>query len=356
LIVPTSIVDFGIFEECRFGFSGRLTSDKQYGRKNHPAYSRQVIKMEETHHDFHSGFVALVGAPNAGKSTLMNHVLGVKVAITSPKPQTTRNRILGVRTYPNKGQLCFVDTPGLHESSKRLNKAIIKMALDALQEVDLIVHVVDVASWVAASYAGKERLWAQEEFVAEKLANVEVPVILALNKVDLVTNKEDLLPALQKFSSLREFAQVIPLSARDGANVESIVEVLLAALPEQEALFPEDMVTDQAEKFIAAEFVRQEIMKATQKEIPYSVAVEIERFADGETGTLEISAVVHVERSSQKGIIIGQGGARMKVIATAARLEMERFFGRKVFLETFVRVESNWSENPRALNRFGYES
>lgn len=313
--------------------------------------------MEEAHHEkFNSGFIALVGAPNAGKSTLMNHVLGVKVAITSAKPQTTRNRILGVHTIDGKGQLCFVDTPGLHESTKRLNKAIVRLALDALQEVDVIVHVVDVASYVAASAPGKDRLWKQEQFVAQQLSDVDVPVILALNKVDAVPVKDELLPAIQKLATLRDYRDVFPLSAREGDNIDTLIDSLVAMLPAQGPLFPDDMVTDQAEKFIAAEFVRQEIMKSTQKEIPYSVAVEIERFADSEKGTLEISAIIHVERSTQKGIIIGQGGERLKSIGTAARQEMERFFGRKVFLETFVRVESNWSENPKALHRFGYES
>jgi GTP-binding protein Era len=312
--------------------------------------------MEEAHSsNLRSGFVALVGAPNAGKSTLMNHILGVKLAITSSKPQTTRNRILGVRTLPERGQLCFVDTPGLHESKKRLNRAIVQVAMDALEDVDLVVLVVDVAAYVKASEAGKARLWEQECFVADKLKNVETPVILALNKVDAVPLKEELLPAIEKFSGLLDFLHVVPLSAQDGDNVERFEDVLLSALPEQDFLFPEDMVTDQAERFIAAEFVRQEIMRTTQKEIPYSVAVEIERFADSTRGVLEVSAVIHVERDTQKGIIIGNGGERLKAIGTAARAEMERFFGRKVFLETFVRVESNWSENPKALQRFGYE-
>lgn len=313
--------------------------------------------MDESHHsNLKSGFVALVGAPNAGKSTLMNHVLGVKVAITSSKPQTTRNRILGVHTLEGQGQLCFVDTPGLHESKKRLNRAIVRMAVEALEDVDLVVLVVDVAAYCNASDAGKERLWEQECFVVDKLKSVETPVILALNKVDAVPNKADLLPAIEKLSQLFAFAQVVPLSAQNGSNVDAFVKVLLEALPEQDMLFPADMVTDQAEKFIAAEFVRQEIMRGTHKEVPYAVAVEIERFADSTRGVLEVSAVIHVERATQKGILIGQGGERLKAIGTAARAEMERFFGRKVFLETFVRVESNWSESPKALQRFGYES
>ncbi len=313
--------------------------------------------MVEENTQFHAGFVALIGAPNAGKSTLMNRVLGVKVAITSPKPQTTRNRILGVHTMPEKGQVCFVDTPGLHHSRKRLNKVIVQTALDALREVDVVALVVDAAAYSNASEKGLERLWEQEEITLRALEDVEVPVVLVLNKVDLIRDRNALLPVLEKFSSIREFTTLVPVSAKDGTQVDTFVGEILQLLPQQEPLFPEDMLTDQAERFIAAEFVRQEVMKATNKEIPYSVAVEVDRFEDSMSKrVLEVSAVIHVERESQKGIVIGQRGARLKQIGTQARLEMERFFGREVFLETFVRVESEWSENPRSLTRFGYKT
>jgi GTP-binding protein Era len=313
--------------------------------------------MVEENTQFHAGFVALIGAPNAGKSTLMNRVLGVKVAITSPKPQTTRNRILGVHTMPEKGQVCFVDTPGLHHSRKRLNKVIVQTALDALREVDVVALVVDAAAYSNASEKGLERLWEQEEITLRALQDVEVPVVLVLNKVDLIRDRNALLPVLEKFSSIREFTTLVPVSAKDGTQVDTFVAEILQLLPQQEPLFPEDMLTDQAERFIAAEFVRQEVMKATNKEIPYSVAVEVDRFEDSMSKRiLEVSAVIHVERESQKGIVIGQRGARLKQIGTQARLEMERFFGREVFLETFVRVESEWSENPRSLTRFGYKT
>jgi GTP-binding protein Era len=303
-----------------------------------------------------AGYVALIGRPNVGKSTLMNRVLGVKLAITTSKPQTTRNRILGVRTFPEKGQICFVDTPGMHVSSKTLNRRIVAQAEAAMKEVDLVCHVVDAAAFAGAARRGEEdEMWREEEFVLDRLEGLECPKLLVLNKADVVRPKELMLPMLERFSELG-YADLVPLSAKTGDNVEPFVDVLLDNLPDHGLLFPEDMLTDKAERFIAAEFVREALMDQTRKEIPYSVAVEVERFQDAESGDhLEIGVVIHVERSSQKGIIIGQGGERIKAVGTSARRQLERFFGRKVFLETFVRVEEEWSENPRALNRFGYE-
>jgi len=352
-------MDFGLFIEHCFGLSRWRTSRQHsYERENKDEtlhWHRVEKDMSDQNKEFHAGFVALIGAPNAGKSTLMNRVLGVKVAITTNKPQTTRNRILGVHTLPGKGQLCFVDTPGLHHSKKRLNKTLMQTALDALQDVDMVAYVLDAASYANASEAGRERLREQEAIVLDALKDVEIPVVLVLNKVDALRDRAALLPVLEEFSALRDFAALLPLSAKDGTQVDVFIDELLTRLPAQEALFPEDMLTDQAERFIAGEFVRQEVMKITNKEIPYSVAIEVDRFEDNRD-VLEISAVIHVERDSQKGIIIGQKGARLKQIGTNARAEIERFFGRKVFLETFVRVESDWSENPRSLNRFGYKS
>ncbi len=312
----------------------------------------------EEEHDFRAGFVALVGQPNVGKSTLMNHVLGVKVAITTSKPQTTRNRILGVQTYPDKGQICFVDTPGMHESSKRLNRAIVQTAVESMQDVDLVCHLIDAAAFVGMDKRGElDRAWDQEKFVMERLENVDVDVMVVLNKIDKVKPKELLLPLLEDILERTGVEDIVPVSALTGDNTDHLVDVILGYLPEQPPLFPEDMLTDKAERFLASEFVREEIMKQTRREIPYAVAVEVERFEDSEDGdVLEISVVIHVERSSQKGIIIGQGGSRIREIGTQARQQLERFFGRKIFLETFVRVQSQWSEDPKALHRFGYES
>jgi len=316
------------------------------------------VNEKEKDDGFRAGFVALIGQPNVGKSTLMNHILGVKVAIATSKPQTTRNRILGVQTYPDKGQLCFVDTPGMHESSKRLNRAIVQTAIESMQTVDVICHVIDAAAFVGMTKRGElERAWQREKFVLERLDNAEPDVVVALNKIDLVRPKDLLLPLLEDILERTGVEDIVPCSAETGENVDRLVDVLLSYLPEQPPLFPEDMLTDQAERFIAAEFVREEIMKQTRREIPYSVAVEVERFEDSEDGrVLEISTIIHVERSSQKGIVIGQGGDRIREIGTRAREQLERFFGRKIFLETFVRVQSEWSEDPKALHRFGYES
>jgi len=308
---------------------------------------------------FRAGMVALIGLPNVGKSTLMNRILGAKVAIATSKPQTTRNRILGVRTWPGRGQICFVDTPGLHVSRKRLNQAMVRVALGALEEVDLVCHVIDAAALAGADARGElDRAWDEEGIVFRHLAEVDLPIVVALNKSDKAKPVQRLLPIIQIVADEmgdRDDIEMVPISALTGDNIDDVlVEVLLRKLPEQEALFPEDMLTDQAERFIAAEFVREQLMEQTRKEVPYSVAVEVERFVDRDD-LIEISAVIHVERDSQKGIVIGEGGARIKAIGTNARIELEKLFGKKVFLETFVRVESEWTENPRALHRFGYE-
>lgn len=311
--------------------------------------------MNDENTEFRAGMVTLIGRPNVGKSTLMNRVLDAKVAIATSKPQTTRNRILGVRTWPDRGQICFVDTPGLHDAEKRLNRALVDTAIESLSGVDLVCHVIDAAAIVGAEKRGKAaRIRAEEELVVEQLEDLDVPRLAVLNKVDKVRPKEKLLPLLEEFWERQLYDEIVPCSALSGDNVDRLVDVLLDALPEGPPLFPEDMLTDQAERFLAAEFVREQVMIQTRKEIPYAVAVEVDRFAEKDD-VLEISAVIHVERSSQKGIVIGEGGSRIKEIGTKARQELEVFFGKKVFLETFVRVESEWSENPRALNRFGYE-
>jgi GTP-binding protein Era len=303
-----------------------------------------------------SGFAAIVGQPNVGKSTLMNSILGVKVAITTNKPQTTRNRILGVKTFPGKGQVAFLDTPGIHHSKKRINRAIVRAATETFEEVDIILHIVDARACVAIFERTGTPIDEDEELVLGELQKVDVPRYLVLNKIDLVEQKIALLPVIEALTERSDYVEVIPTSALTGENAETLIDVILQGLPEGMPLFPDDMITDQAERFIAAEFIREQVMLKTKKEIPYSVAVEVENFEDvPRKDLIRISAVIHVERSSQKGIIIGSKGARLKEIGTAARAQMEQLFGKKVFLETFVRVQEGWSEDPRSLQRFGYE-
>lgn len=304
-----------------------------------------------------AGFVAIVGQPNVGKSTLMNQVLGVKLSIATPRPQTTRNRILGIYTDAPRGQIAFIDTPGLHEGKKRLNRAIHKLALEAMAEVDIICHLVDAPACLAAHSRDHEVYWEDYEAqIWEYLKAADVPVMLVVNKVDLIKTKTDLFPLLEAFAKQFDYKEIVPLSALDGDNVKSLTSTLLNHLPESELIFPADELTDQPELFLAAEFIREQIMIETNREIPYSVAVEVEKFhEDTRTGVISVSAVIHVERDSQKIIVVGKGGARIKSVGQAARQRMEHFWGKKVFLETFVRVQKGWSEDARSLKRFGYE-
>lgn len=306
--------------------------------------------------EFRAGFVALFGRSNVGKSTIMNAIMGVKIAIATAKPQTTRNRILGVRTYPEKGQLCFVDTPGFHDVDKTLNRQMVSTALESLQDVDEVAYVVDAASLLdEVGGLPLEQLPDEESRALDKLREADKPLVVVLNKVDLVSPKPNLLPLIEFFSELDGVVDVVPTSATEGDNLDRLKDVLLEHLPESPSLFPEDMLTNRAERFIAAEYVREHIMRQTRQEVPYAVAVEIDRFAETPDGDgLEIYAVIHVEKESQKGIIIGKGGKRIKEIGTAARHELEQFFQRHVYLETHVRVEQEWSEDPDALERFGY--
>jgi GTP-binding protein Era len=306
--------------------------------------------------DYRSGFVSLFGRSNVGKSTLMNRIMGVKLAITSKKPQTTRNRILGVRTFPEKGQVCFLDTPGIHKPHKQLNREMVSMALGSLGDVDVVTYVIDVSEVSGEpDKSGAELLPEAEREALEHLEEVDKPLVVVLNKVDLLKDKRHLLPVIDYFASRDEVTEVVPTSATEGENIEQLTETLLRQLPEGQPLFPEDMLTNKAERFIASEFVREAIMEQTRQEIPYAVAVEIDRFVE-HPDELEINAVIHVEKESQKGIIIGKGGDQIKSIGSAARESLEEFFQRHVYLDTFVRVEQDWSDDPEKLERFGYDS
>jgi GTPase len=293
---------------------------------------------------FHSGFVSLIGRPNVGKSTLLNRILGEKIVITSNKPQTTRNRIKGIHNVPG-AQIVFIDTPGIHRATSMLNRYMVDEALAAIREVDAIIFLVE-----ADAPAGGE-----EAMILELLAEVKTPVILAINKIDLAP-KETLLESIGRYARLYPFREIIPVSALSGDGVERIVDNVRTCLPIGPVYFPDDILTDVPERFIVAEMIREKIFRLTHDEIPYSIAVEVESFKERPDGSLvSISAAINVERDSQKGIIIGRKGEMLKKIGTQARREIEQLLDTKVFLELFVRVRKDWSENPRLLKEFGYE-
>lgn len=301
----------------------------------------------------HVGFVALAGKPNVGKSTIMNELLGVKISITTSKPQTTRNRILGVKTIPEKGQIGFVDTPGIHKARRNMNRAMVKTAVDSLRGVDVVCHVVDVAAFIDrhGPQDSYDEVPDDEAFVLEQYDELDRPVVLVLNKVDKVSPKPHMLPVIDLFNETGVFEEIVPTSATDGDNLDTLEDLLLEQLPTGPMLYPEDMLTDRAERFLAAEFIREEIMRETHEEVPYGVAVEIETFEE-EGDLLKLSAKIHVESEGQKGIVIGKGGERLKEIGTRARKQLEEFFGRDIYLDTFVRVEEDWSEDDSKLQKF----
>ena len=290
-----------------------------------------------------TGFVSLIGRPNAGKSTLLNRLVGTKIAIVSDKPQTTRNRILGVRNYPD-AQVVFVDTPGIHRPLHRMNVRMVDTALDTLREVDILALVVD------ASEAGGKG----QQFVFGLLKDVKAPVFLILNKVDLM-KKSRLLPMIDQYSRNAVFAEIVPVSAQTGENVDRLERALVDRLPEGEPLYPTDYLTDQPERFLAGEIVREKLLQSTRDEIPFSSAVLVDRFEEpvGPRGVLKLYCTIVVERESQKPIVIGRRGEMIKRIGTAAREDLEAFFGTKVFLDLRVQVKSEWREDDRVLTDLG---
>jgi len=293
--------------------------------------------------DFRSGFVAIMGSPNVGKSTLLNQMLGEKISITSKKPQTTRNRILGVVHRPSS-QLVFIDTPGIHKAKRPLNIRIVDAALSALGDVDIVLVMVDVANPDPDS----------ETFLINKLKKIKKPVVLALIKTHLV-KKPTLFSIIDKWAKVYSFEAIIPISAILGGQIEELVEAMEALLPKGPAFFPEDTLTDLPERFIAAEMIREKVFRLTGQEIPYSTAVTLDLFSEEKKGALvKIHATIHVERASQKGMIIGKNGSKLKMIGTEARKEIERMVGTKVFLKLFVRVHKNWSKDTKALRKLGY--
>ena len=293
---------------------------------------------------FKSGVVTLAGPPNAGKSTLLNRILGEKLSICSPKPQTTRHRILGVCHRPG-AQILFLDTPGVFHARDRLNRTIVETAWAAIAEADVVLVVLD------ASRPSPE----EERLLAARLRADGLAAVIALNKIDRLGDKSALLPLIERWAAELSSATVVPISALEGTQVEELVAALIAALPEGPPYFPEDALTDAPLRFLAAEWIREKIFAFTGEEIPYATAVTIESFEEEPAGgRVRIEAVIHLERDSQKGIVIGRGGAMLRKIGTAARLDLERLTGKKVFLRLTVRVQKNWRKDERAIRRFGY--
>jgi GTP-binding protein Era len=285
--------------------------------------------------------VSFIGRPNAGKSTLLNRIVGQKLAIVSDKPQTTRTRVAGVKNYSD-GQIVFVDTPGVHKPTHRMNVRMVDTALEAMREVDLVTLVVDAS---VKSGPGDRHL-------LDLLKEVKVPAILALNKVDLVS-KPKLLPLLDHYHRAHTFAELVPVSAVDGTNVDTLERLFLQYLPEGEPLYPPDYLTDQTERFFAAEIVREQVLQLTHDELPFSTAVVIDTFDESEPGLLKLYCTILVERESQKPIVLGKGGSMIKAIGTAARLGLEEHFQRRVYLDLRVKVKSEWRDDERVLDQMG---
>ena len=284
---------------------------------------------------FRAGYIAIIGRPNVGKSTLLNQILGEKVAIVSPRPQTTRNRITGIRTTESS-QIIFLDTPGIHRGHSLINRRMVDTALQTLDEVDGVIWLLDA----------HDKVKQEEEQIAETLRGVETPVLILLNKIDLVS-KGKLLPLMERCAQLLPGKEIVPVSALKGEGVPLLLDIVEKWLPEGEPFFTEGEYTDQTERFLASEIVREKVFLLTREEIPYGVAVTIDEFTEKEEkGLIVIAATIHTERDSHKGILIGKRGAMLKEIGQQAREELEKLLGCRIFLELFIRVDANWTQNP----------
>jgi len=309
--------------------------------------------------NYRSGFAALIGRPNVGKSTLINELTGEKIAIVSPKPQTTRNRILGVVTRP-EGQIAFIDTPGIHQAKGELNRYMVETALQAADEVDLVLFVIEPPG------GEKPEVGPGNRMILERLQRIGKPTFLVINKIDTLP-KAKLLPLIDLFRNEFPFAEVVPISAREGDGVDRLFQVVLQHLPEGEPVFDEEMLTDQQERTLVAEYIREQVLRHCRQEIPYSAAVLVEVFDESEreplpgtpaghlAGLIRIAASIYVERDSQKAIIIGKQGQMLKTIGTDARKAIQRLLGTHVYLSLRVRVEPRWSERREGLKKLGYE-
>jgi GTP-binding protein Era len=300
------------------------------------------MSRPSTRPSFRSGFAAIIGRPNVGKSTLLNQLVGQKVAIMSDKPQTTRNKIQGVYTT-EKEQIVFLDTPGIHKPKSRLGDYMNQAALSALNEVDVVLVMVDVTMEPGAG----------DRFIIEQLKKVDTPVFLVLNKIDQV-HPEALLPIIATYKDMHDFAEIIPVSAKLGSNVQTLLDEIVKRLPEGPQYYPADQVTDYPEQFICAELIREKILMLTREEVPHSVAVYVEDMRREDNGVVRLSAVVVVERDSQKRIVIGKNGSMLKEVGTLARQDIERLLGSKIFLELWVKVKKDWRNQEAALKEFGF--
>ena len=289
-----------------------------------------------------SGMIAIVGRPNVGKSTLTNALVGEKIAIVTNKPQTTRNRICAV-VNKNDCQYVFLDTPGLHKARTRLGDYMVKVVRESVADVDAVLLLVEPI----------DHIGGPEAELIQRIKSLNVPAVLVINKIDTV-EKEKLLSVMQVYGAAHDFAAILPISARNGEGVDELLELLSQFLPEGPQLFPEDMITDQPERQICAEILREKLLLCLDKEIPHGTAVELTRFSEREDGVIELDATIYCEKASHKGIIIGKGGAMLKKISSLARSDMERFLDAKVFLQTWVKVKENWRDNMNLIHNFGY--
>jgi GTP-binding protein Era len=290
---------------------------------------------------FRSGYVSIIGRPNVGKSTLLNALLGQKISIVAARPQTTRNRILGIKSLP-EAQIVFIDTPGIHKPKNLLGEAMVRSARQVLEEIDVALFVAE---------AGRQT--EKDRIIIESLTHVDKPVFLVINKIDEV-KKQDILPMMDRYKELFHFREIIPVSALKGEGIGIVLEKLLEYLPAGPKYYPDDIVTDQIERFMAAEIIREKIMEKTGEEIPYSVAVDVDSWTEREDGIVAIAANIFVEREGQKGIIIGAKGRMLKEVGTLARIDIERLLGARVFLQLWVKVKRGWRDNKKILHELGY--
>ncbi len=299
------------------------------------------MKNDSNNEEFHSGYAAIIGRPNVGKSTLLNAILGEKIAIVTPKPQTTRNRIVGIKTLPN-AQIIFIDTPGIHLPKHKLGEAMVKIAMESLDEVDLVLFMAEPRE------PGKT-----EKVIMDLAKNIRTPVFLLINKIDAV-KKAELLPVIEKYREFHPFTEIIPISALAMNGIDLLLDRIYEYLPPGPKYYSDDLVTDQMEKFMAAEIIREKIMELTGEEIPYSVAVEVNNWTEREDGLVSINCNIYVERDGQKAIIIGRNGSMLKSIGSKARIDIENLLNTKVFLELWVKVKKNWRNDNQLLRELGY--